>query len=133
MEKPYTCGKGLAAHAGIPLSFADVLSRIAENLELHISALLDDDAARRERRAYESLVAKHRDVAAHLADLSGEMAAYRDLPMGGHDVAALSTPAALQAFERYVTTKRATIALLKSSDERDEQMLSMMRAATQKS
>ena len=109
MEKPYTCGQGIAAHAGIPLSFADVLSRIAENLELHISGLLDDDAARRERRAYESLVAKHREVAAHLADLSGEMASYRDLPMGGHDMAALSAPAALHALERYVQVKRATI------------------------
>ena len=131
MEKPHTCGEGLAAHAAIPLKLAELIASLAQNLELHATSLLEDEAARVEHAAYVSLESRARDVAVALRSLGDQMAGSRDLPMGGHDVARLSAPPAVQAFEEYARITRDLLALLQESDARNQQMLAMMRGNRQ--
>ena len=61
--------------------------------------------------------------------LGDQMAGSRDLPMGGHDIAKLSSPEAVGAFERYVQVTRDLMALLQRLDAQNEQMLAMMRGS----
>jgi hypothetical protein len=127
MQKAHTCGEGLAVHAAIPLKLAGLMTALAANLELHAASLLDDEAARVEHAAYVSLESRARDVSVALRSLGDQMAGSRDLPMGGHDIAKLSAPPAVQAFEEYAQITRELLALLQESDARNQQMLSMMR------
>jgi hypothetical protein len=131
MQKPNTCGEGLAIHAAIPAKLAELMTSLSENLELHATSLLDDEAARREHSAYVNLVARARDIAVALRSLGDQMAGYVDLPMGGHDVGLLASPSAVQAFERYAEITRELLALLQESDARNQQMLTLMRGNRQ--
>jgi hypothetical protein len=127
MEKPYSCGEGLAEHSVVPTKLADLMAALAANLELHAAALLDDEAAQTEHAAYLSLVARARDVAVALRSLGDQMAANRDLAMGGHDMAKLTSVDAVRAFEGYVGTVRDLIALLQRNNAANEQMLQRMQ------
>ena len=129
MEKPHSCGEGLAYHSAVPAKLSDLMASLAANLEQHAGALLDDAAARTEHIAYTNLVARAKDVAVALRSLGDQMSAYRDLPMGGHDVAKLSSPGAVRAFEHYVGVTRELIALLQTNNAGNEQMLAMMRGS----
>jgi hypothetical protein len=57
------------------------------------------------------------------------MAAARELPMGRHDMAAITTPDVLDAFERSVGAEDELHALLGARREANEQMLAAMREA----
>ena len=127
MNKPHTCGEGLAEHSVVPSMLAKLMSSLADTLELHAGALLDDEAARTEHAAYLTLLTRARDIAVALESLGDQMAGSRDLPMGGHDVAKLSSPEAVGAFGRYVQATRDLVALLQRLDAQNEQMLAMMR------
>jgi hypothetical protein len=128
MEKPHSCGEGLAYHSAVPAKLSDLMASLAANLEQHAGALLDDDeAARTEHVAYTNLVARAKDVAVALRSLADQMSGYRDLPMGGHDIAKMSSPAALGAFERHVEVTRDLIGLLQMNNAGNEQMLAMMK------
>jgi hypothetical protein len=127
MEKPHSCGEGLAEHAAVPAKLADLMASLADNLELHAGALLEDENARVEHAAYVTLLTRARDVAVALRSLGDQMASSRDLPMGGHDLEKLSSPDAVHGFERYVDTVRSLIALLQDNNTRNEQMLGGMR------
>jgi len=127
MNKPQTCGQGLAEHSVVPSTLADLMSSLADNLERHADALLDDEAARTEHAAYLTLFTRARDIAVALESLGDQMAGSRDLPMGGHDIAKLSSPEAVGAFERYVQITRDLIARLQRLDVQNEQTLAMMR------
>jgi len=127
MEKTHSCGQGLAEHATIPVLVGELIAAVAENLELHMKSLGDDVNARREYDAYASLAKQHHQLGAALRAVGAEMASYRELPMGAHDVAVLSTPAAAAAFERYVIARRQLEAALKVIGEADDQMLELMR------
>ena len=130
MSEQQTCGKGLADNAVVPGALAGVAGRLAGNLEVHMRALdRDDPAAAREHDLYLRVARGLRGAAADLQDAAAEMAAARELPMGRHDMAAMTSPDVLDAFERYVEAEDELRALLDARREALTQMLAAMREA----
>jgi hypothetical protein len=120
-----TCGKGLAAGAALPESLGTVMDAMAEVLEAHLQALdLDDESSRLEYAAYESLAREHREIAAQLAATAQEMLGYRDLPMGRHDMEAMSRQH--DPFKNLVDEKRKLLVLLQESVKEDQALLEEM-------
>jgi hypothetical protein len=124
-DNPTTCGQGVAANAALPAKLAELIAVRAEVLERHIKALdLSDPRSQLESEAYARLVASHRSAAASLRNLSEQMASYGDLPMGRHDMAAMSDPKGqMEAFGRYVSLERELVELLRSKLEQEQAML----------
>ena len=120
-----TCGEGLAANAVLPAKLAELMAARAEVLKRHTRALdLTDAAAQKELDAYTSLERAHRDVASGLADLAEEMASYRNLPMGRHDMTVMTDPKGqMEAFRRFVAEERELLALLQTKLEAEEELL----------
>ena len=124
MSEQPTCGKGLAEHSTFPAKFGDFLAAMAQNLEVHLIALDPaDQTTQPERNAYLRLARESRKIADGLRALAAEMASNRDLPMGRHDSAALSTPAIVESFASFVKVERELLALLETSIERGQRML----------
>jgi hypothetical protein len=85
-EQP-TCGQGLAQHAAIPRLVGALLDSIADNLTAHLPGLVTtDEDSRREKRVYQQLAERHRQIAAMLDAIAEDMAGHEDLPMGAHDL-----------------------------------------------
>ena len=120
-----TCGEGLAANAVLPAKLAELMAARAEVLKRHTRALdLTDAAAERELDAYTTLERAHRDVAGELADLAEEMASYRNLPMGRHDMTVMTDPKGqMESFRRFVAEERELLALLQTKLEAEEELL----------
>jgi hypothetical protein len=120
-----TCGEGLAANAVLPAKLADLMAAQAEVLERHTRALDPTDvAAQNELDAYTKLERAHRDVAGELAELAEEMASYRDLPMGRHDMTVMTDPRGqVEAFRRFVAVERELLALLQTKLEGEGELL----------
>ena len=128
-EEQQTCGKGLAENSVLPAKLGNLISAMAENLAVHMTALdLTDPASRAEHDAYEKLIGGLRQSAAALQVTASEMAGYRDLPMGRHDPVAMTQPEVRAAFESYLAHKQTLYSLLKETVERDDELLAMMRA-----
>jgi hypothetical protein len=129
MTEP-TCGQGLAEHSVLPDKLSDVMTAMAETLEVHRTALdLSDEATRPEDAAYRDLAEHQRAAAAQLRAIAGEMAGHVELPMGRHHFEVLTSPEAVAAFERYVASERDLLRLLEQAVARHEAMLGAMRAA----
>jgi hypothetical protein len=127
-EQP-TCGQGVAENAVLPAKFAEVIEALADNLQVHMTALeLDDEPAREEHAVYLRLTEEHRQTAARLRSVGREMAAARDLPMGRHDQQALTSPEVAEAFQRFVKAKQELLVLLQRMVEQDHQLLAEMGA-----
>jgi hypothetical protein len=123
-----TCGQGLAANATLPAKLGELMASVAHVLETHTKALdLDDQNARREFDAYIELVEQHRRIAADLHALSDQMASYRDLPMAGHDLEALSAPEAVDVFEALVNLEQDLLSLLDQRLQEHRPLLGEMR------
>jgi hypothetical protein len=120
-----TCGEGLAANAVLPAKLAELMAAQAEVLERHTRALDPTDAAaRKEFDAYTKLERAHRDVASELANLAEEMASYRELPMGRHDMRVMSDPKGqVEAFRHFVAVERELLALLQTKLEAEGGLL----------
>jgi hypothetical protein len=120
-----TCGEGLAANAVLPAKLAELMAARAEVLERHTRALdLTDVTTQKELDAYTSLERAHRDIASELADLAEEMASYRNLPMGRHDLTVMTDPKGqMEAFRRFVAEERELLALLQATLEAEEELL----------
>jgi hypothetical protein len=130
MDEQQTCGRGLAEHSALPARLADVTNAMADNLQVHMQALeLDDEPARQEHAVYLRLAEEHRQLAARLRAVAGEMAAARDLPMGRHDQQTLTSPEVGEAFQRFVRAKQELLALLQQMVEQDQRMLAEMGGA----
>ena len=130
MDNPQTCGQGLAEHSAVPAKMAELIDALADNLELHMTALdLSDGRSVEECEAYASLVGQHRTIAAGLKTAAGQMAGYRDMPMGEHDAAAMNDPEIREAFERFVRLEEDLRALLEKRVPEDREMLSAMSKA----
>jgi hypothetical protein len=119
-----TCGKGLAAHAPLPAKLAELTAAVADVLAGHMPSLdLTDERSRAEHEAYAALVHEHRAAAEQLRATAARMAGSRDLPMGRHDVAVLSTPEAMAPFARFVRLEEELVALLRARLAQDRAML----------
>jgi hypothetical protein len=128
MAEGPTCGQGLAEHSSLPAKLGELTAAVASTLEVHTQALdLGDERSRRERDVYLRLVEAHRRTAAELAATGRDMAGQRDLPMGRHDMTVMSSPEALDAFERVVTAERELLALLQERLRQDQELLAGMR------
>jgi hypothetical protein len=57
------------------------------------------------------------------------MAGYRELPMGRHDPAVMSSAQVRQAFEKYVAREQELLTLLQARIDADRGMLREMAAA----
>jgi hypothetical protein len=100
---------------------------MAENLEVHTKALdRTDENAEREHGVYLKLVQEHRKIAALLEATAEEMAASRHLPMGRHDAKAMSSPAVVEAFERFVEIELELVGLLQERVQQDARLLAEM-------
>jgi hypothetical protein len=129
MDEP-TCGKGLAENASLPKKLAQLMAAMAETLEVHMTALdKTDENGAREHAAYASLAAQHRDLAAHLAALSSEMAGYRDLPMASHDEQVMTSQAPLEAFEKVVKAEEDLVEMLQVRLHGHREMLASWKEA----
>jgi hypothetical protein len=127
MDDQPTCGKGLAAHSTLPAQLAVVTDAVADVLEGHQAGLvLSDPNSQRERDAYRELVDAHRLAAAQLAATAKRMAAYRDLPMGKHDMSALMSPENTGAFAKLVAAEDELLALLRVRVDEHRAMLNAM-------
>jgi hypothetical protein len=125
-----TCGKGLAHNAAVPSTLAVVAARLARNLEVHMAALdRADPESEREHAVYEGVAQRLRSACAALEAAGEEMAAARDLPMGRHDMSAMTRPEVLDAFEAYVAAEDDVQALLAQRRAGNRQMLQTMREA----
>jgi hypothetical protein len=120
-----TCGEGLAANVVLPAKLAELMAAQAEVLKRHTQALdLTDATAQRELDAYTRLERAHRGVASELASLAEEMASYRNLPMGRHDMTVMTDPKGqMEAFQRFVAVERELLALLQAKLEAEEKLL----------
>jgi hypothetical protein len=64
------------------------------------------------------------DLAFASADLAEEMASYRNLPMGWHDMTVMTDPKGqMAAFRRFVAVERELLALLQATLEVEEKLL----------
>jgi hypothetical protein len=129
MDDPRTCGQGLAAQSVLPSKLGELIASLAENLEIHMKALdTSDPAARMELEAYTLLARDHREIATRLHAVGDRMAGYRELPMGRHDMKAMTGPRVLDAFARFVRIKHELQELLRIAAKGDQEMLDEMRA-----
>jgi hypothetical protein len=123
-----TCGKGLAEHAPLPTLLGRLMQAVGRVLEVHTAGLvLDDPHSAHERDVYLMLVREHNEAASELTAIGERMATYRDLPMGAHNIEALSTPEAAQAFQSFVDLEDELVALLQKRLKEDRAMLDAMR------
>jgi hypothetical protein len=124
-----TCGRGLAQHSSLPMKMGELATVMAEQLELHTKALdLNEENARKEQVAYENLAQEHRDVAARLQAIGEEMAGYRELPMGAHDMQVLTAPELSAALQNLVKVEQELLALVEERVGEHEAMLMMDEA-----
>ena len=122
-----SCGEGLAEHSVLPAKLAELIASQGENLEVHMKALdRTDENAGREYGVYLKLVQEHRRIAALLEATAEGMSASRDLPMGRHDAKAMSSPAVVEAFERFVEIERELVGLLQERVQQDARLLAEM-------
>lgn len=123
-DEQWTCGKGLAAHAGIPAKIAEFLRSLAENLEAHVPTIdTRDSNGQSERRAYVGLSKQYDAVAAQLATIAKQMHDYRDLPAARHHDDELADSRLLEVFQRFVALETELADLLATSAEQDRQHL----------
>lgn len=119
-----TCGQGLAQHAALPRLVGAVLDSVADNLVAHLPGLVSSDPdSRREKRVYEQLAERHREAAAMLDALGEEMAGHQDMPMGAHDLEALSSRPATEALARMVRAETELVALVEQQLAEHQAML----------
>jgi hypothetical protein len=127
MAESTTCGQGLAASAPVPAKLGALATAMADVLDTHREALpLTDDAARQEAEAYGRIVRQLRFSAEQLEASAEQMIASRDLPMGAHDMEALSSPHAVGIFAAFVRSERELVELLGHRIEDDDAMLTDM-------
>ena len=126
-QDDWTCGKGLAASAVLPERLGAVMSAMAEVLHVHMEALNpEDDDSRQEYEAYRRVSQQLGQIASQLDASAREMAAYRDLPMGRHDMEVMSRPIVRESFEVFVGRKQDLLVLLQETEKSDREMLKQM-------
>ena len=134
MKNQRTCGQGLAEHSVLPAKVGELISSLAEILELHMKALdLTDENSKKEHAAYVALASQYRKIAAQLQATAKQMAGYQDVPMGRHDQKAMSSPQFREAFERFVKLEEELLSMLQKRLEADRKMVAEMRGTSPRS
>jgi hypothetical protein len=129
-EQPTTCGQGIAENAALPAKLGELTGALAAIFEAHTMALdPTDEDGRAEYAAYAKLATEHRQIAAQLQALAGEMAGYRDLPMARHDMGVMSSPRLIDPFRTFVAIEQDLLDLLRTRVERNRTMLAAMTSA----
>lgn len=130
MTDQRTCGQGLAATSALQAKLGALVASTADNLELHMTALdLSDEHSQRELTAYRHLAHQHRAIAAQLESTAAQMAGYRDLPMGRHDMSILLDPKMREAFSKFVAAETELCTQLQHRLEEDHALLESMGSA----
>ncbi len=112
----------------MPAALAAVAAGLAQNLQVHTRVLDPGDVAGvQERGVYERVAHHLRGAAADLRVAAAEVAVAADLPMGAHDMAALTTAEVLRAFAGHVAAEEDLRRLLEARRGDDEQMLTAIR------
>jgi hypothetical protein len=127
MDEQSTCGKGIAERSRLTSMLGELVASTARVLEVHMKALdLTDPNSKLELDAYRHIATAHRRIAADLASTAERMMGYRTLPMGRHDMAAMTSPAPRHAFAGFVKLEEDLAALLAKNLEQDRAMLEQM-------
>ena len=127
MDEQPTCGKGIAERSKLTSMLGELVASTARVLEVHMKALdLTDPNSKLELDAYRDIATAHRRIAADLANTAERMMGYRTLPMGRHDMAAMTSPAPRHAFAGFVKLEEDLAALLSKSLEQDRAILEQM-------
>lgn len=131
MDDQPTCGKGLAANAGLPAALGAVAGALGEVLTAHQASLdVSDPSGKREYDAYQELADAYRSIASQLAAAGKRMTGYRDLPMGPHDIAVLMAPPFVDTFAQFVRREEELLARLQAKLAEDRAMLGQMQATS---
>jgi hypothetical protein len=119
-----TCGQGIARNAAFPAALAEVLGSLAENLELHLTAIdPNSPVSKPEHAAYVELTGRQREIERGLRELAERMRCCHDLPMAEHDEAAFASPRFREAFEAFVQRQRELVDYLQLRLAEDQAML----------
>jgi hypothetical protein len=130
MNEQPTCGKGLAANSVLPAKMADLISSLSTVLAVHLKALdLEDENSRQEHAAYSQLAKAYADIADSLRATAERMTGYRDLPMGRHDMKAMTASEPAEAFARFLNREQELLALLQARLPNEQTMLAGMKEA----
>ena len=128
-EEP-TCGQGLAQHAKLPQLIGELMNSVADNLCAHLPGLVSSDAdSHHEKRVYEQLAARHREAAALLQAIGTEMAEQQDMPMGEHDLEAMSPSDVTDALEGMIRAEAQLAALVQQQLTEHQTILDAMRSS----
>jgi hypothetical protein len=124
MTSPATCGQGLAEHSPLAVKLGELTDAVAENLEIHMTALdLNDEHAKQEHDAYTRVAEAHREVAAQLRATGEAMVGYRALPMGPHDMDVMASPEVLGAYRHLVNVEQELLTMLEHRAEEHQALL----------
>ena len=123
MDKPRTCGNGLAERSALPARLSALTAAMADVLERHQQTLdLTDDNARAEQTANQQLARDYRSLTSQLRTTADRMVGYRDLPMARHHAEAMVAPEMREAVANLVERERDVAALLEMWIEEDQAM-----------
>jgi hypothetical protein len=99
-------------------------------LAVHLTTLdLQDANNRQEHAAYSELATAYEQIAHSLRGAAERMAGYRDLPMGRHDMQAMTASEPVEAFARFVNAEQSLFGLLQARLPVDEGMLADLKQA----
>ena len=125
-----TCGEGLAANSVVPATIADVIKALSAVLAAHLRTLDVEDAnSRREHAAYSELANTCGEIGNSLGGAAERMSGYHDLPMGRHDMQAMTASEPVDAFAQFVNAEEQLLALLEARLPSDQAMLAGMKQA----
>ena len=128
MDKPRTCGKGLAERSALPARLSALAAAIVDVLERHMQTLdLTDDNARAEHTAYQQLVSEYRNLTSQLRATADRMVGYRDLPMARHHADIMVALDIREAGANLVERERDVAAILETWIEEDQAMLAVSK------
>ena len=128
MPEESTCGQGLAQHAELPLLMGELMDSIADNLSAHLPGLVpSDENSQQEKQVYEHLAARVREAGAMLHAISTEMAGHQDMPMGEHDLQALSSGDVIDALDRMTRVEAQLVARVQEQLTEHQAILDAIR------
>jgi hypothetical protein len=114
----------------MPNHMAALAEAMSGLFSVHMGALdASEEAGKAEFDAYRSLADGYAAVAARLRAIATEAEGYASLAPASHDMAFMTGPEPLSAFEDVVAARRGLRTLLEQAAASEEAMLAQMRTA----